>query len=289
MERVTPSSADSRAIVVDDVSVDFPAHGISGAHRAVDGVSFSAEWGDVVGIMGESGSGKSSLLRVLAADHLRPSGQNPAPQIVGGAIRVGTSSVRRLRRRDLARFDFDVAFLRQDAADTLDPERTAAEIVAAPILERDRRYNRTSLDMRVATLLDELMLPLGTMTKYPFELSAGQRQRVALARTLALDPKILIADEPTAGIDISVRSAVSDLVDRRRAAGDFTAVFVTHDIDLLRSLRGRVFALHSGSVVGVGTADGLLESAEHPYLTALAHAIGPTRRRREAPSDGTTA
>ncbi|PSL39608.1 ABC-type dipeptide/oligopeptide/nickel transport system ATPase component [Labedella gwakjiensis] len=279
MERVTPSSPDLRAIVVDDVSVDFPAHGISGAHRAVDGVSLSVDWGDVVAIMGESGSGKSSLLRVLAADHLRPSGQNTVPQIVGGEARVNGSSVRRLRRRDLPRFDFDVAFLRQDAADTLDSERTAAEIVAAPILERDRRYNRKSLDMRVATLMDELMLPLGAMGKYPFELSSGQRQRVALARALALDPKILIADEPTAGIDISVRSAVSDLVDRRRQAGEFAAVFVTHDIDLVRALRGSVFALHSGSVVGVGTVDGLLESAEHPYLTALAHAIGPSRRR----------
>ncbi|WP_166404880.1 ATP-binding cassette domain-containing protein [Labedella endophytica] len=284
---MTSLSPDSRAIVVDDVSVDYPAHGISGTHRAVDGVSFSVEWGEVVGIMGESGSGKSSVARVLAADHLRPSGQNVSPQIVGGAIRVGGSSVRRLRRRDLPRFDFDVAFLRQDAADTLDPERTAAEIVAAPILERDRRYNRASLDLRVATLLDEVMLPLGTMVKYPFELSAGQRQRVALARTLALDPKILVADEPTAGIDISVRSAVSDLVDRRRRDGDFAAVFVTHDLDLLRALRGRVIALHGGSVVGVGSVDGLLESAEHPFLTALAHAVGPrrpSRRRSDASS-----
>lgn len=277
MERVTTSSSDARAIVVDDVSVDFPAHGISGAHRAVDGVSFSVEWGDVVGIMGESGSGKSSLLRILAADHLRPSGQNATPQIVGGTVRVNGSSVRRLRRRDLPRFDFDVAFLRQDAADTLDSERTAAEIIAAPILERDRRYNRKALNVRVATLMDELLLPLGAMGKYPFELSAGQRQRVAVARSLALDPKILIADEPTAGIDLSVRSAVSELVDRRRQAGDFAAVFVTHDIELLRALRGSVFALHSGSVVGIGTVDGLLESAEHPYLTALASAIGPTR------------
>lgn len=285
MERVTPSPPDTRAIVVDDVSVDFPAHGISGAHRAVDGVSFSVDWGEVVGIMGESGSGKSSLLRVLAADHLRPSGQNASPQIVGGAVRVNGSAVRRLRRRDLPRFDFDVAFLRQDAADTLDSERTAAEIVAAPILERDRRYNRKSLDMRIATLLDELMLPLGTMGKYPYELSAGQRQRVAIARSLALDPSILIADEPTAGIDISVRSAVSDLVERRRSAGDFAAVFVTHDIDLLRAVRGRVVALHSGSVVGVGSVDGLLENAEHPYLTSLAHAIGSPRRRRDRAAD----
>jgi ABC-type glutathione transport system ATPase component len=286
MERVTTPPADTRAIVVDDVTVDFPAHGISGAHRAVDGVSMSVKWGEVVGIMGESGSGKSSLLRVLAADHARPSGQNPAPTIVGGDIRVDGASVRRLRRRDLPRFDFDVAFLRQNAADTLDPGRTAAEIVAAPILERDRRYNRKALDMRVATLLDELMLPLGTMARYPFELSAGQRQRVALARTLALDPKILIADEPTAGIDVSVRSAVTDLVERRRTGHDFAAVFATHDIDLLRSLGGRAVALHGGTVVGVGAADGLLESAEHPFLTALAHAVGPPKRERGRPTGG---
>ncbi|WP_166408878.1 ATP-binding cassette domain-containing protein [Labedella phragmitis] len=272
------ASPDSRAIVADDVSVDFPAHGISGAHRAVDGVSFSVDWGEVLGLMGESGSGKSTVARVLAADHVRPAGQNVAPSIVGGTIRVNGRAVRSLRRRSLPVFDFDVAFLRQDAADTLDAERTVAEIVAAPILERDRRSDRRKLDVRVATLLDELMLPLGTMSKYPYELSAGQRQRVAIARSLALDPQILIADEPTAGIDISVRSAVAEVVERRRDAGRFAAVFVTHDIGLLRAVGGRVLALHAGSVVGVGSVDGLLESAEHPYLTALAHAVAPSQR-----------
>ncbi|WP_166426760.1 ATP-binding cassette domain-containing protein [Labedella populi] len=278
------ASPDTRAIVVDDVSVDFPPHGISGAHRAVDGVSFSVGWGEVLGVMGESGSGKSTVARILAADHLRRAGQNVAPSIVGGAVHVNGSAVRSMRRRSLPVFDFDVAFLRQNAADTLEAERTVAEIVAAPILERDRRYDRATLDVRVATLLDELFLPLGTMSAYPYELSAGQRQRVAIARALALDPKVLIADEPTAGIDVSVRSAVADLVERRRRIGDFAAVFVTHDIDLLRAVGGRVVALHSGSVVGVGSVDGLLESAEHPYLTALAHAVAPPARHenREA-------
>jgi ABC-type glutathione transport system ATPase component len=280
MGRVT-SSPDTRAIVVDDVSVDFPAHGISGAHRALDGVSISVEWGEVLGVMGESGSGKSTLARVLAADHLRPAGQNVSPAIVGGAVRVNGSDIRRMRRRDLTGFDFDVAVLRQNAADTLDPERTAAEIIAAPILERDRRYDRKALDLRVATLLDEVLLPLGIMGKYPFELSSGQRQRVAIARSLSLDPKILIADEPTAGIDVTVRSAVGELVRRRRSGGDFAAVFVTHDLDLLRSVRGRVIALHGGRLVGVGSVDGLLESVEHPYLTSLAHVVRSSRRDLE--------
>ncbi len=284
---MTPSP-DSRAIVVDDLSVDYPAHGISGAHRAVDGVSFSVEWGEVLGLMGESGSGKSTVARVLAADHARSAGQNIPPAIVGGSLRVAGRSVRSIRRRTIPEFDFDVAFLRQNAADTLDAERTAAEIVAAPILERDRRYNRKALEVRVATLLDELLLPLGTMSKFPFELSAGQRQRVAIARALALDPRILIADEPTAGIDVSVRSAVTDLVERRREAADFAAVFVTHDIALLRSLGGRVVALHGGSVVGVGSVDGLLESAEHPYLTALAHAVTAPRGGRRGPARTTS-
>lgn len=275
---MTTSSPDHRAIVVDDLSVDFPAHGISGAHRAVDGVAFAVEWGEVLGLMGESGSGKSTVARILAADHVRSAGQNVPPSIVGGAVRVNGTSVRSIRRRALPVFDFDVAFLRQNAADSLDPERTAAEIIAAPVLERDRRYNRKQLDVRVATLLDELLLPLGTMSKFPFELSAGQRQRVAIARALVLDPKILIADEPTAGIDVSVRSAVAEAVGRRRASGPFAAVFVTHDIDLLRSVGGRVVALHGGSIVGVGSVDGLLESAEHPYLTALAHAVAPPAR-----------
>jgi ABC-type glutathione transport system ATPase component len=269
---MTASGAVTTAVRVDDLAVEYPGRRLSAPHRALHGVDLVVGENEVVGIVGESGSGKSTLARVLAGDLLTPKGGNPAPVIVGGDATVFDHRLRGIRRRELTSLTFTVAYLPQDAASRLAPELTVAEVIGQPILQRDRLYNRKALGVRVATMLDAVQLPLAVLDKYPFELSSGQRQRVAVARSLVLSPKLWVADEPTAGIDVTVRGAISSLIARLREEGSFAAVLISHDLSLLRRSTSRVAALHNGRIVGLGPIDDLLAHPEHPFLAGLSHA-----------------
>ena len=142
---------------------------------------------------------------------------------------------------------FDVGYLPQDAGAHLEPTLTVAENVAEPIFQRDKHYNRRrSAGERAATMLDTVHLPLSVLNKYPYELSAGQRQRVAIARALVLDPSMLVADEPTAGIDATVRDAIIDLIGELQRARGFSALVVSHDLAVLRRGDRRIAVLQDG-------------------------------------------
>ena len=270
------------AAVVDDLTIDYPAHRPSPAHRAVDGVSLRVGGNEVIGLVGQTGSGKSTLARVLAGDLTSARGTDPAPVISGGEAHVLGHALRGIRRKALTQLTFHVAYLPQDAAARLAPELTVSDIVGEPILARDRHYNRKAVGLRVATMLDQVQLPLALLDKYPFELSSGQRQRVAIARSLVLSPRLFIADEPTAGIDVTVRSSINELIERLRVEGDFAAILVSHDLPLLRHTTRRVAALHRGRIVGLAPIDELLREKAHPFLAGLAesdeHAVVDANR-----------
>ncbi len=268
----SPGNTGGAAVVVDDLTIDYPAHRASPAHRAVDGVSLTVADDEVIGIIGESGSGKSTLARVLAGDLTSPRGTDSPPVISGGEAHVLGHALRGIRRRELTQLTFHVAYLPQDAAARLAPELTVAELVGEPILARDKRYNAKAVGLRVATMLDQVQLPLAVLDKYPFELSSGQRQRVAIARSLVLGPRLWIADEPTAGIDVTVRGSISELIERMRLDGSFSAILVSHDLSLLRHTTRRVVALHSGRIVGLAPIDALLSERSHPFLAGFAEA-----------------
>jgi ABC-type glutathione transport system ATPase component len=258
------SAPPSSAIVVDDLTAEYPGHHGSLPYSAVNGVSFRVGMGEIVGIVGESGSGKSTLARVLSAQ------AGPGmPDITGGGVTVLGEQLRGIRRRARNQVQFSVAYLAQDASATLTPDYTAAEIIAEPVLSRDRRYNRKALGSRVAAMLEAVQLPLAVLEKFPFELSGGQRQRVAIARSLILGPKLLIADEPTAGIDVTVRPAIVSLLDTLRTGRDFAAVVISNDLTLHRKVSTRVLALDRGRIVGVGDVDDLLAEGRHPFLARL--------------------
>lgn len=269
---MTASAAATTAVRVDDLAVEYPGRRMHAPHRALDGVDLVVGYDEIVGIVGEAGSGKSTLARVLAGDLTTPKGADPAPVIVGGDATVLDYRLRGIRRRELTSLTFNVAYLPQDAASRLAPELTVAEIIGEPILQRDRLYSRKALGLRVATMLDAVQLPLAALDKFPFELSSGQRQRVAVARSLVLGPKLWIADEPTAGIDVTVRGAISGLITQLREEGSFAAVLISHDLSLLRRTTCRVAALHAGRIVGLGPIDDLLTYPEHPFLVGLSHA-----------------
>ncbi|MET0932411.1 MAG: dipeptide/oligopeptide/nickel ABC transporter ATP-binding protein [Mycetocola sp.] len=269
---MTATGATGQAVRVDDLAVEYPGRRLSAPHRALDGVDLVVGADEVVGIVGETGSGKSTLARVLAGDLVSPKGADPAPLITGGEATVLGHRLRGIRRRELSRLTFHVAHLPQDAASRLTPELTASDLIGEPILRRDRHFNRRALGLRVATMLDAVQLPLAVLDKFPFELSSGQRQRVAVARSLVLGPKLWVADEPTAGIDVTVRGAISALIGRLREEGDFSAVLISHDLPLLRRTTCRVAALHGGRIVGLGPIDELLAHSSHPFLVGLAEA-----------------
>ncbi|MBF4462074.1 MULTISPECIES: ATP-binding cassette domain-containing protein [unclassified Rathayibacter] len=275
MSRTASAAA---AVIVDDLSVEYPPHGISRQWSALRGISLRVEPGEVLGILGGSGSGKSTLARVLGGDGLVAASGRNRPVITGGDATVAGHRLRHLPSREVKRFTFDVAFLAQDAGAALRPELTVSELIAEPIFLRDRRYDPRSAAVRVATLLDAVHLPLFLLDRYPYELSSGQRQRVAIARALVLDPIVLIADEPTAGIDATVRESIVDLLaDLRRREG-FAAVVVSHDIDVLSRATDRIAVLVSGEVVAYGPLLEVLTTSRHPYVRELGAAFAEYER-----------
>ena len=230
------------AIRASDLSLLRTSRG--GAVRVVDGVSFTLPHAGVLAVMGPTGAGKSSLATVLAG------AETPGLAIVGGDAWVGGIPLRHpgRARRELTYF---TGFLAQRGGADLPARMTVGEVIGEPVTSRSRRVDQRALAVRIATLLDELMLPLGAAAKYPYELSAGMRQRVAFARALMLEPRILVADDPFANLDVEVRRAARDAILRRQARGMSTLI-VTNETDIVRELDADVLVLRAGHSVAYG-------------------------------------
>jgi peptide/nickel transport system ATP-binding protein len=217
----------------------------NGVGRVVEGVTFDLAAAGALAIMGATGSGKSSLAGLLAGAY------DDSLSVVGGDAFVGGISVRRSGRALRIR-RYVTGYLGQGAGADLPSRLTVAEIIGEPITSRDRRVNARALAIRVAGLLDELQLPLGTAAKYPYELSAGMRQRVALARALVLDPHVFVGDEPYANLDVEVRLAARDALQRRRESDGMSVLLVANDPDSIRELSADVLVLRGGHPVAFG-------------------------------------
>jgi ABC-type glutathione transport system ATPase component len=253
-----------------DLSIDYRANNSHFRHLAVRGVSFELAPGEVLGIVGESGAGKSTLARAIAG--LAGGGRHGdgTPQICGGQLEVYGTRLRHVGRRARDRLTLRVGFLRQDGAERLSPTLTVAENVAEPIYLRDRRFNAHEASNIVATVIDSVRLPLGLMNHLPYQLSSGQRQRVALARALVLEPSLLVADEPTRGIDVSVRDGVLEALGDIQREREFSAIVISSDLRVASGIADRMAVMQGGLLIGLGDIDSLLEHPEEPYLKALA-------------------
>jgi ABC-type dipeptide/oligopeptide/nickel transport system ATPase component len=248
---------------------------------AVNGVSFAIPVGGILGVVGESGSGKSTLARAVSAQVLP--GEKDLPKIFGGQLENFGQDMRTISDRNRSRLTVRIGYLPQDGGSTLEPHLTIGENVSEPIYSRDRKFDRLEAGAAVATLIDAVRLPLAVMNKFPHELSRGQRQRVALARALILEPSLLVADDPTMGVDVLVRGRILTVIADLQRERAFSALVIGHDIRELRTMTEQIAIMHGGMIVGIGQVDQVLKNPLHPYVERLAESIslsGPGSRHR---------
>ena len=267
------------AVSARDLSVYYRSQNPATRSIAVDGVNFEVPQGEVLAIVGETGSGKSTLAQAIALQADIP--EAGAPEFRGGALDVLGVPVRGISARRRSELSLHIGYIPQEAGDTLIPNLTIAENVSYPILSRDPRFDKAEAIELVATLIDGMRLPLSCLDEYPYELSKGQRQRVAIARALILAPALVVADDPTAGIDATVRSAVLDQIARLQQERLFSAIVVTADLREVRRISTRMAVMHRGTIVGIGDVDEVLGDPTHPYVKGLARSL-KLRSRGEA-------
>lgn len=232
-------SSGDFAVRCDDLSV------ARGGARVAEGITLQVPRGGALAVMGPTGAGKSSLAALLgSADGL-------SLAVVGGQAWVDGISVRTRGRAGRVRA-YRTGYLAQNAGTTLSARHTVAESIGEPVTSRDRRVNQRALSLQIASLLDELQLPLGAAARYPYELSSGMRQRVALARALVLQPRVFIGDDPYANLDLEVRVAARDALLRRRDEQQMAIMIVTNDPESVRELDADVLVLNAGQPVGLG-------------------------------------
>ncbi|EGD54178.1 dipeptide ABC transporter ATP-binding protein [Gordonia neofelifaecis] len=256
------SDGPTPVVVVDGVTVEHPGSFGSAPHVALSDVSLVVEPGEVVGVVGESGSGKTTLGRAIGG--LLP--------LSGGRILVDGDDFTELSGKDLRAARRRIAFVPQDPTASLDPRFTVAESIREP-LEIQGIGDRRSRAARVAELLSAVQLPTSFASRLPHELSGGQRQRVALARALSTDPKLLIADEPTSALDVSVQARVLELFAQLQADIGFAALFISHDLAVVRQVSDRVTVLKAGRVVESGSATRIFVQPATDYTRTLVHAV----------------
>jgi oligopeptide transport system ATP-binding protein len=239
---------------------------------AVDGVTLDVNQGDIIGLVGESGCGKTTLARTI----LR------LTDPTSGNIFFNGRDISSTDKKEMKEIRRDMQIIFQNPFASLNPRRTIEQILAQPILN----YRGASNDIRkkVRTLLQMVGLtpPESFMDRYPHELSGGQRQRVGVARGIALEPRLVIADEPVSALDMSVRAQILNLLKDIKEELDLTIMFVTHDLSVVRSLCNRVAVMYLGKLVEVASTVELFEKPAHPYTKALLSSIpipNPTSAR----------
>jgi oligopeptide/dipeptide ABC transporter ATP-binding protein len=247
---------------------------LTGAHErfveAVAGVSFEVEAGRSFAIVGESGSGKSTLARTIM-------GLVPATR---GSILFEGSEPHRSGRRTLATFRRSVSLMFQDPAASLSPRLTVRSLITEPFAIHGLKPN--DLDAEARRLLKLVGLPADFASRYPHQLSGGQARRVGIARALALSPKLIIADEPTAGLDVSVQGEILNLLARLKRELGLTLIMITHNLAVVRHVSDEVAVMYMGRMVERGSTGAVFSSPAHPYTHALLAAQpypDPDRRR----------
>jgi oligopeptide/dipeptide ABC transporter ATP-binding protein len=251
-----------------DIKTHFPVYsGIIrrrqlGTVRAVDGVSLDVAEGETVGLVGESGCGKSTLARTIV--RLVPPTEGTVTFEGREISNLSEAAFRRIRPR--------LQMIFQDPYASLNPRMTVFDALAEP-LRVHGLTNGKGVRRRVSELMELVGLAPRFMRKYPHEFSGGQRQRIAIARALALDPKLVIADEPVSALDVSVQAQILNLIARLRDQMGLTLLFIAHDLSVVHYLSHRIAVMYLGRIVELGPAEDVFNRPRHPYTKALISAI----------------
>jgi oligopeptide transport system ATP-binding protein len=233
-----------------------------GTVKAVDGVSFSLARGEVLGLVGESGCGKSTLARTIL--QLLPT--------TGGSVLLGGRNLTTASPAEIKAARRGMQMVFQDPFASLNPRMTVFATLAEP-LRVHRVCPSAEIPARVAHLMEKVGLAPRLMRKYPHEFSGGQRQRIAIARALALEPRLVIADEPVSALDVSIQAQILNLLAQLVREMGLSLIFIAHDLSVVKHVSDRVAVMYLGRIVELGQAAEVIENPRHPYTRALISAI----------------
>ena len=231
-------------------------------NKAVDGVSFDIMPGETLGLVGESGCGKSTLGRCIARLY----------QPTSGEVIFNGTDITRLGRTPLMPFRRDIQMIFQDPMESLNSRHTVGEILEEPFIVQkigDKAFRR----QRVKELLEVVGLPARSVTRYPFEFSGGQRQRIGIARSIALNPKLIICDEPVSALDVSIQSQILNLLIDLQKEFNLSYLFIAHDLAVVKHISDRIAIMYLGKIVESGVGESIYRTARHPYTQSLISAI----------------
>ncbi|OIP71909.1 MAG: ABC transporter ATP-binding protein [Oscillatoriales cyanobacterium CG2_30_44_21] len=271
--RLTELQKQDPILSVQDLRIEFPIRNILGLKKryfvAVNNISFDVFRGETLGLVGESGCGKTTTGRAILG---LTSG-------VMGSVKFEGNEISHLKGEALRKLRCDLQVVFQDPYGSLNPRMSVGDAIAEPLLvhshqERFARYRQAeSRRERAGYLLERVGLTKSAMRRYPHEFSGGQRQRICIARALALNPKLIIADEPVSALDVSVQAQVLNLLKELQAEFGLTYIFISHDLGVVKFMSDRIMVMNKGEIVELGTAESIYSNPQQPYTQKLISAI----------------